>query len=318
MLALGGIHSREWIPPDALVYWAADVLEAYQQGVGLPYGAAYFPSGDVKELVESFDLVVVPCCNPDGRVHSQTIFPLWRGNRNVVSQNGTTSFGVDLNRNYGFLWDFRRHFHPSTNPASDDPFSPRQTYCGPGATSEPEVRNIVWLLEQFPVALFVDVHSAVPCVLRNWGCDEHQHDDPSMSFLNAAHDGRRGVLGDAAYREFISKADDQFASALLDDMVVAISNVRGTTYDAYPAWTLYPTSGAGDDYAYSRHFRPELNASKLYAITVECGSEFQPPFPEAEEVMKEVAVGLLALANSIRSRSFSQTQAPTSALLHPT
>jgi Zinc carboxypeptidase len=35
VLVLGGVHAREWIPPDALISLAADLLEAYEIGTGL-------------------------------------------------------------------------------------------------------------------------------------------------------------------------------------------------------------------------------------------------------------------------------------------
>jgi hypothetical protein len=75
--------------------------------------------------------------------------------------------------------------------------------------------------------------------------------------------------------------------------------VRQVDYPALPAWELYPTSGAGDDYAYSRRFRSA--SPPILAFTMECGSEFQPEFPEAAEVMKEVAAGLLSLMSSAAS-----------------
>ena len=41
VLVLGGVHAREWVPPDALVFFAADLLEAYTEGTGLGYGGRY-------------------------------------------------------------------------------------------------------------------------------------------------------------------------------------------------------------------------------------------------------------------------------------
>ena len=36
------LHAREWVPPDALVNLAADMLEAYSGGTGLRYGGQRF------------------------------------------------------------------------------------------------------------------------------------------------------------------------------------------------------------------------------------------------------------------------------------
>jgi hypothetical protein len=37
ILILGGVHAREWVPPDALISLAADLLEAHKFGTGLGY-----------------------------------------------------------------------------------------------------------------------------------------------------------------------------------------------------------------------------------------------------------------------------------------
>ena len=105
--------------------------------------------------------------------------------------------GVDLNRNFDALWDFRRHFAPDSGvSASDDPCHP-QVYVGPAAASEPETQNVVWLLDRYPgTRWFIDVHSYVPAIYHTWGFDENQMSDPSMNFRNAAFDGQRGRADD--------------------------------------------------------------------------------------------------------------------------
>ena len=42
VVIIGGMHAREWVPPDALVYLAADLLEAHSLGTGLRYGGQSF------------------------------------------------------------------------------------------------------------------------------------------------------------------------------------------------------------------------------------------------------------------------------------
>ena len=56
---------------------------------------------------------------------------------------------------------------------------------------------------------------------------------------------------------------------------------------------LYPTSGASDDYAFSRHFADNTK-TKVYGFTIECGRSFQPTWDEAEDVIREVCAGLIA------------------------
>jgi len=315
LLALGGVHAREWVPPDALVYLAADVLEAYKKGVGLRYGKTYFCADKVKDLVNKLGLVVVPCVNPDGRIHSQTVFPLWRGNRKIVHRNSESSYGVDLNRNYDFLWDFRRCFHSEVipPPASDDAFAVRQNYHGSAACSEPETRNIVSLYELFPIRVLVDVHSYGPVLLRSWGNDENQSSNPSMNFMNATYDGQRGLTGSSDYKEFIPERDEMLAAAILRDAATAANGVDGQTYECSPAWTMYPTSGAGDDYAYSRHFKTNTDP-KVLSFTMECASSFQPDFPAAARTMQEVAAGILAVGTSVLARDGLEAERDAAAI----
>ena len=42
LIIVGGVHAREWIPPDALVNLAADLLEAHAGNTGLRYGGQRF------------------------------------------------------------------------------------------------------------------------------------------------------------------------------------------------------------------------------------------------------------------------------------
>src|SRR3954451_15539680 len=81
----GGVHAREWVPPDALVNLAADLLEAHSRGTGLRYGGKRFSADNVRTVVESLQLILFPCVNPDGRHHSQTADPMWRKNRRRVN-----------------------------------------------------------------------------------------------------------------------------------------------------------------------------------------------------------------------------------------
>jgi murein tripeptide amidase MpaA len=198
-LFVGGLHAREWIPPDALLYLCADLLEARASGTGLGYGGSNISAEEIRQIFANLQLVVLPCANPDGRVYSQTIDPDWRKNRARISQHGEPCVGVDLNRNFDIAWDFETAFAPGVVSASNDPCN-KYLYVGPAPASEPETRIVVWLLDQFAEARwFLDVHSAIPAVFHSWGLDDSQSDEPSMNFLNTSHDGQRGVAGDSRY-----------------------------------------------------------------------------------------------------------------------
>jgi murein tripeptide amidase MpaA len=299
LMITGGMHAREWVPPDALVNLAADLLEAHAQGTGLRYGAQRFTADEIRSVVAGLQLVVFPCVNPDGRHHSQTTEPMWRKNRRRVAQNADPEcVGVDINRNFDALWDFRRHFAADSRvSASANPCDP-QVYVGPAAASEPETRNVVALLDRFSrLRWFVDLHGYVPAIYYSWGFDQNQSSDPTMNFRNASFDGQRGRGGNG-YREFIPADDLRQLQDLGTVVNKAISVASGRGYQLEQSFTLYPTSGASDDYAYSRHF-VQGAISKVLSFTIECGRSFQPPWNEAEDVIREVCAGFVALCVAV-------------------
>jgi hypothetical protein len=72
------------------------------------------------------------------------------------------------------------------------------------------------------------------------------------------------------------------------------------------SFLLYPTSGASDDYAYSRHF-VDGTKGKILSFTVECGQSFQPSWQEAEEVIREICAGLVAFCLAAQKRAVRAT-----------
>ena len=304
VLVLGGVHAREWVPPDALVSFAADLLEAYTAGTGLGYGGRYFPASDVQQVLEQANLFLYACVNPDGRRFSQTAESQWRKNRRPHPSGGGC-IGVDLNRNFDFLWDHTNKFAPDAGVRTSADPCDRNVYRGPSAASEPETRNVVWLLDARPLIRWhIDVHSAVPVILHNWGSDQNQTTQPAQTFLNAVFDGVRGRPNDAAYGEFIAQAELDRVIQLGAVMSAAVEDVRGETYPVEPAYGLYPTSGASDDYAYSRHFA-DPGTPQVLGFTIECGKSFQPTWTEAEHVIREVSAALLAFAVEVAEASAS-------------
>lgn len=293
LLLLGGVHAREWMPPDALVSVAADLLEAYAGGTGLGYGSATYDRTQVAAVLDTLNVFVYPCVNPDGRAHSQSVTPNWRKNRRPSAPESPGCLGVDLNRNFDFLWDHEQKFAADSGvSASKDPCHPT-LYRGPAPASEPETRNVVWLLDQQPrIRWLLDVHSAVPVVLHSWGSDENQTVDPTQSFTNPCFDAVRGRVGDGV-GEYVSPADQGIITSLAERFDDGVFAANGSRYGVEQAMTLYPTSGASDDYAFSRHVA-DAGLGKVYAWTVECGTTFQPPYAVAEEVIREVSSGILA------------------------
>ena len=297
---LGGVHAREWGSPDILINFAQQLSQAYHSGAGITIGSNTFTADQIKKIVETKDTYLFPQANPDGRHYSMTTEAMWRKNRRPAPAGHTQSkcVGVDLNRNFDFMWNFPTYFDPNS-PISNslDPCD-HDIYIGPAAMSEPETKNAVWIFDQYPIGYFIDIHSYSEDILYSWGDDEDQSADLTMNFQNAAFNGKRGIAGDTKYKEYISPADKTAAVNLANKMQTAIQGVRGRVYKVEQSMSLYPTAGTSDDYAFSRHL-VHSNKSKTYSYTIEWGSPnnttpFHPPYPEMQKIIQEITAALIA------------------------
>jgi len=292
----GGVHAREWGSCEILINLATDLCDAYASATGLAYEGKYFSAAEVKAVMERINIIIFPCVNPDGRNYAQGGAGLWRKNRNPANSGGDQlKIGIDINRNQDFLWDFNTAFAPgavndfvaSTDPRVD-------TYHGSAPHSESETKNINYIHDTYTrICWYVDVHSYSEDILYVWGDDEAQVTDSTKTFQNSAYNHQRGLIG-GDYGEYIADNDLSKLISLSEAFTRTLSEVRGKYYVAKPSFSLYPTSGTNQDYAYSRHLdNPGL--SNALSFTVEWGTEFQPPWTEMEEIIKDVSAGLLGL-----------------------
>jgi murein tripeptide amidase MpaA len=258
-----GIHARERGGPDNLIYFISDLLWANEHRSGLTYGNKTFTYSQVKKVL-SAGIVFTPLSNPDGVRHDQANSDLWRKNRNPASAipGNDRSVGVDLNRNFDFLWNYTKHFDPSVSPASNNPAS--EAFYGTAPFSEPETRNIAWVYTRFPnIGWFIDVHSAAGTLLYSWGDDANQASDPKQNLFNPYYDGKRGPVADSVYKEYIDKKDWYNVALQANRTTAAMRAVGGNDYVSQQAVGLYATSGASDDWAFSR-WHKNKRVSKVY------------------------------------------------------
>lgn len=322
-LFIGGVHAREWVPPDALLSFAEKLAEAKTlardivyprfESNGVPYEnpsngahdkAPYVvAAADVAAILRRFDIIVLPLVNPDGRWVSVTAPKenaenrLWRKNRR--SAVAGSCLGVDINRNYDIAWDFQRYYDTaaaSRVKASTKPCA--GTFHGPSPLSEPETRNVANLIDAEKVEVFVDVHMTGRSVSFPWGMETNQSTERAMSFGNTAFDGKRdGVAGTATrYGEFV----DNDLNNLLADLGLAMAKEIVDSAGASPVARRRSTyavsqsagmegdgetyTGVADDYAFSRQFAAGVDR-RCVAFTIECGltKSQNPDNPDEDE-----------------------------------
>src|SRR5437868_4520877 len=109
---LGGVHAREWGSPDILINFARLLTQAYQDKTSVTLGSNKFSAAAIRKVVEHKDVLILPQVNPDGRHHSMSSAPMWRKNRRPAppAHANPQCVGVDLNRNFDFMWNYPHYF----------------------------------------------------------------------------------------------------------------------------------------------------------------------------------------------------------------
>ncbi|MCS7075446.1 MAG: M14 family zinc carboxypeptidase [Bacteroidia bacterium] len=160
-------HAREPAGLSVLIFYAYYLVENY----------ATHP--EIQYLINNRELYFIPMINPDGYVYNQTTNPsgggMWRKNRR---NNGSGSYGVDLNRNYGYQWGYD---NIGSSPNPNDP-----TYRGTAPFSEPEtqaVRNFCQS-KQFKIAL--NYHTYGNLLIYPWGHLPSYYTPDSAQFVEYA------------------------------------------------------------------------------------------------------------------------------------
>ncbi|MCO6439173.1 MAG: hypothetical protein J5J06_18945 [Phycisphaerae bacterium] len=198
VIYFSSVHAREWIAATVPQYVATYLLDNY--GI----------NATVTDLVDNVEWILIPVGNPDGYVYTWTSYRLWRKNRR---NNGDGSFGVDINRNWGYEWG-----GAGTSPTPSD-----DTYRGPSAFSEPETQALRDLFLANPqTRAQLDIHSYSQLILWPWGfTSELPPDQVVYSAVGLA-------------------------------MQQLIQGVHGVLYTAGPIYTtIYPASGGSLDWTYA-------------------------------------------------------------------
>lgn len=144
------LHAREPITPE-MVLGFMDYLTSN-----------YGTDPDITELVNGRELWFVPYSNPDGYLWNEFIAPdgggMWRRNRRST---GSGTYGVDLNRNWGYEWG-RDNVGSSPTPGTE-------TYRGPGPFSELETQALRDFITGRHFTITFSLHAWQNWIMWPWG-----------------------------------------------------------------------------------------------------------------------------------------------------
>ena len=160
-------HAREAESLSQLIFYMWYLLENYST------------NADVKHIIDTTELYFIPCVNPDGYIYNHTTNPsgggMWRKNR---KNNGDGTYGIDLNRNYGYQWGY--------DNVGSSPTTSSDAYRGTSAFSEPETQAIknFCTTHQFKIAL--NAHTYSNLLIYPWGYIPSYLTPDSVTYINWA------------------------------------------------------------------------------------------------------------------------------------
>ncbi|MEH1031931.1 M14 family metallopeptidase [Micromonospora profundi] len=140
-------HAREWVPATTSLESAERLVHNYKT------------DKETKNIVDNTDVFFILSNNPDGANYSFYNFASQRKNMtnhcadSAADPANRNSWGVDLNRNY-------RVGSAQDGYSGGSSVCTSGTYQGPEKLSEPESKNIIWLVEKYKnIKFMMSVHS---------------------------------------------------------------------------------------------------------------------------------------------------------------
>ncbi|XP_069745762.1 carboxypeptidase B2 [Narcine bancroftii] len=192
-----GIHAREWISP-AFCLWLVQYLLDAEDKV-------------TNDILNSFEIYILPVWNVDGYEYTWTTNRFWR--KNLSKKKMGECVGTDLNRNWDAGWGGQG---ASSNPCSE-------TYSGQYPESEPEVKAVATFIRQRSdqIKCYISIHSYSQMILFPYSYKISRSED---------------------HREL---------NYIAEKAAAALWSVHGTRYTyGNSAETIYLSSGCSDDWAY--------------------------------------------------------------------
>jgi carboxypeptidase T len=159
VIFLGCHHASEWISVEVPYLLGKYLVENYDT------------DPEIKRLVDNCEIWIVPLVNPDGLEYSIHFYRYWRKN---MRENGDGTYGVDLNRNYGYKWGL--------DNKGSSPDSASELYRGTGPFSEPEIQAVRELFSQKNFLALLSYHNYSQLILYPWGYTKAASDKEEILF----------------------------------------------------------------------------------------------------------------------------------------
>lgn len=161
VLIMGCHHAREVMSVDVPLRLAMYLLDNY--------GA----DPQITSLVDEREIWIAPMINPDGHVYVQNNYtdPWWQWWRKNRRDNLDGTHGIDLNRNYGYMWGY------DDVGSSPDPSS--EAYRGTAPFSEPETQAVRDFCAGRSFSIALSYHAYGELIIYPWGyapvyTDDHE------------------------------------------------------------------------------------------------------------------------------------------------
>jgi carboxypeptidase T len=253
---MGLHHAREW-PSLEIACFIADTLTA-----------GYGVDADITDIVDSREIWIMPCVNPDGYVYCHDLGNDWRKNRHYFPQFST--YGVDLNRNYNGSCNGDPQGAWGTTGAGGGTthYPNEEVYCGPYPFSEIEIQAVRDFFLAHDFVIDVSYHTYGEIVIFSWG-----------------------------YSGSVQTPDHALLSDVGAEMASRITQQDGTgTYGAAQSPALgYTASGDTDDWAYGYHHY--IRGTSCIGYTVEACNQFHPSESYLDQIVRENFDGALYLCD---------------------
>ncbi len=300
------MHARELAPAELNTRFAEYLLNNYGT------------DADATWIVDHREVHLLLQANPDGRKRAESADIYKRKNQNNNHCSGGNLRGVDMNRNFPWMWD-------QGSGSSGVPCNTQQIYRGPSAGSELENQaidnhlknifidargpNLADIAPLDTTGIYIDIHSEAALILWPYGFD-----NPSAIPLAPNHNQLR-TLGRkfAWYNNYFPQASNELygADGAADDNAYGQLGVAAFTFELDGDSQLFrPTCGFVDGTIVPNNLKALIYAAKVSDapyITAQ-GPDIDNLTLSIGDVVAGTAISVSGIANDAHFNNINGTE----------